>query len=93
MTITEAIEQLEYMKSLIESSGKDWVDERDLPLIDLVMDLLKKQIPKQWQKENRGGVEYTAVCPECGYGTYWSDAGYYEYCPLCGQKLDMEIEE
>ena len=54
------------------------------------VELLKKHIPQQWIKEDHGHVEYTAVCPECMYGIPWSDAEYYEYCPICGQRLTME---
>ncbi len=44
----------------------------------------------KWLKEDRGGIEYTAVCSECGYDTYWSDIEYYNYCPGCGRKMETE---
>lgn len=46
----------------------------------------------KWLKEDHGGVEYTAVCSECGYGTYWSDAEYFDYCPCCGARMEIENE-
>lgn len=42
----------------------------------------------KWIKEDRGGVEYTAVCNKCGYATFWSDAEVFIYCPICGKKME-----
>lgn len=47
----------------------------------------------EWIKENRGGVEYTAVCSKCGYGTYWSDVQFYNYCPSCGEWMKGKEEQ
>lgn len=44
--------------------------------------------PEKWIKEDRGGVEYTAICPKCGYATFWSDIKHFNYCPACGVKLE-----
>ena len=76
-----------------------WTDGEKIPsgdtidAFDAAISALKKQIPQHWQKENRGHVEYTAVCPVCGYGTAWSDAEYFSYCPECGQRLIVEDGE
>ena len=45
----------------------------------------------KWLKEDRGRAEYSAICSECEYGTYWSNTKYFNYCPYCGAR--MEIEE
>ena len=42
----------------------------------------------KWIKQDCGGVEYTAVCSECGYGTFWSDALDFNFCPNCGIKME-----
>lgn len=42
----------------------------------------------KWIKQDCGGVEYTAVCSECGYGTFWGDASYFNFCPNCGIKME-----
>lgn len=42
----------------------------------------------KWIKQDCGGVEYTAVCSECGYGTFWSDALDFDFCPKCGIKME-----
>lgn len=39
----EAIIQLQYMKDLIKQNGKDWLDERDLPVLDMAIDALQKK--------------------------------------------------
>lgn len=39
----EAIIQLQYMKDLIKQNGKDWLDERDLPVLDMAIDTLQKK--------------------------------------------------
>lgn len=49
--------------------------------------LLEEKKTGTWLKEDRGGVEYTAVCSECGYATFWSDAPFYNYCPECGTHM------
>ena len=46
-----------------------------------------------WLKEDRGGVEYTAVCSECGYGTFWSEAETYNFCPMCGSDMRGDKNE
>ena len=42
MTREEAIEQLQNCKGLIKQDGKDWLDERDIPLIDMAIEALKE---------------------------------------------------
>lgn len=38
-----------------------------------------------WRKEDRGNVEYSAVCPRCNYECPWSERG--NYCKNCGLNL------
>lgn len=47
----------------------------------------------KWIKQDCGGVEYTAVCSECGYGTFWSDALDFDFCPKCGSYNGGEQDE
>lgn len=42
----------------------------------------------KWLKEDRGHVEYDAVCSVCGFDWMWSDRGYFKFCPGCGAKMD-----
>lgn len=43
-----------------------------------------------WQKKDLGGVEYTGVCSNCGYGSFWSEVKNYILCPNCGAKMKVE---
>lgn len=47
----------------------------------------------KWMKEDRGRVEYCAVCDQCGFDWMWSDRGYFKFCPNCGAKMDGEEDE
>jgi len=44
----------------------------------------------KWMKEDRGHVEYCAVCDQCGFDWMWSDRGYFKFCPYCGAKMDRK---
>lgn len=43
MTREEAIEQLQNCKGLIKQDGKDWLDERDIPLLDMAIEALHRE--------------------------------------------------
>ena len=97
MTPEEAKQQLEMAKGIIARIGKDWLDERDYPVLDLAIQALDKQIPS---KKN-----YEEDCPFCkeheqGETLYipehW-DGGLgfkylrdIKYCPICGKALQDE---
>ena len=46
MTNQEAIEELEYAIELIKQNGKDWLDERDIPVLQLAISALQAQEAK-----------------------------------------------
>ena len=91
-----------YAKCLLNYKGNNWRKRKGLKVARVrQMDkacykMLKYERATQrgtWLKENRGGVEYTAVCSECGYATFWSDAKYLDICPDCETKMEMENEK
>lgn len=102
MTAEEAIEELENATLLIIANGKDWMDERDLPVLEMAIDALKKQIPmrpKRIDKNAEFDGNWKKVCPTCGrmlmerittpeksYPRHYNMTGY---C-WCGQKIDWE---
>lgn len=45
MTNEEAINELEMAISIIKQDGKDWLDERDIPWVDMAIEALKQT---QW---------------------------------------------
>ena len=56
---------------------------KQLPAADVV-----PVVHGKWMKEDRGHVEYCAVCDQCGFDWMWSDRGYFKFCPNCGAKMD-----
>jgi hypothetical protein len=77
MTNQEALEQLEYAKGIINRQGKDYLDERDFPVLECAIEALEKQIPKKPVKSKK---------PRYGMGY-----DYYDWeCPTCGSFLAFE---
>lgn len=63
----------------------------------LAIEALKKQIPRKPSYSGDGYADGHLVydtyeCPYCGK-KYEVDYDNYTYCPECGQKLDMTMEE
>lgn len=56
MTRQECVEQLEYAKFLILANDKDWLDARDIPILDMAIEALEKQVPIK---------EQCTICPHC----------------------------
>lgn len=42
MKMTNEIEQLEYAILLIKQDGKDYLDERDIPILETAIDIMRK---------------------------------------------------
>lgn len=47
MDIESVIEQLERTLDLILQNGKDWWDERDIPVLEKAIEACKKEVPKR----------------------------------------------
>lgn len=43
MDIESVIEQLELTIGLIDQNGKDWFDERDIPVLEKAIEVCKKE--------------------------------------------------
>lgn len=54
----EAIEELQLTIDLIKQNGKDWLDERDIPILSMAIEAMKDEIPKK-------PIEPDALCPIC----------------------------
>ena len=87
MTVEKALESFRELKNDIDKTNNLFVGTINPDWIQMAIDAMEKQIEKPWRKEDRGHVEYTAVCPCCGYCTAWSDVSYITFCPDCGQEL------
>ena len=86
----EAIEELENATLLIIANGKDWMDERDLPVLKMAIDALKKQIPMKPTGEHYAHMR----CPSCNHripsGQGSSSRRRDNWCNYCGQKILWE---
>lgn len=74
MTNQEALEQLEYAKGIINRQGKDYLDERDFPVLECAIEALKKQIPKKPLRS----------------AAFWNKSIVKLYCPICKNFLGHE---
>lgn len=68
MTREEMIEQLENMILLIRQNGKDWLDERDIPILEEVIKTMKMEpcedvISRQAVLELANNMVETAIIP------------------------------
>ena len=72
--------------------------DRDDKDIDLITSIVKKEIPRSpirngyWYDPDRSQVNVGWKCSNCGtkYRVYYAD---YDYCPHCGQRLGLDLEE
>ena len=87
MTNSEAIDELQYAIDLIKQDGKDWIDERDIPILEMAIHALEKQIPKK--PIELGPFSLFYKCPICKKSVN-DDAGY---CAVCGCKLNWSEGE
>lgn len=51
MTREEAIEQLQNCKDLIKQDGQDYLDERDIPLLDMAINALAVLPQYKWERD------------------------------------------
>lgn len=90
MTNQEALEQLEYAKEIINRQGKDYLDERDFPVLECAINALEKQIPKKPTGEHYAHMR----CPSCNHripsGMGSSSRRRDNWCNYCGQKILWE---
>ena len=71
-----------------------WGVEWDKALAKAMIESLPSAQPERKKglcmKEDRGHVEYCAVCDQCGFDWIWSDREYFKFCPNCGADLRGE---
>lgn len=87
-TREDALYELERCKSIIQNSKMDWLDERDIPVLDRAIEALEKQKIGFWVRQphpnwGKWGVSI-ARCSECGF---FGGTGIWNYCPNCGAKM------
>ena len=73
MTREEAIEQLQICKDLIMQDGQDYLDDRDIPLIDMAIEALSEPNIvrcgecKHWSEEEKQEAMSGRWCSICKY--------------------------
>jgi rubrerythrin len=96
MTENEAIREARFNMSTIGLSDK--AAKRVVKARNMAIKALEKQIPKKPTYEGDGYapdgtlVYDTWICPCCDK-RYEVDYDDYDYCPNCGQKLDLDRDE
>ena len=101
MTESEAIEKLKNMRLFmqIEDENNDCkFTEDDYKANEMAIQALEKHIPKKPTYEGDGYApdgtfvldEWICPCCETRYEVDYDD---YDYCPNCGQKLDLEDDD
>lgn len=96
MTRQEAVQELQNCKGLIQQDGQDYLDDRDIPLLDMAIEALQKEVPKNPivnLVSDAGGerrldevwIESALLCPVCH--TWFGEVFDEGYCRKCGQKL------
>lgn len=93
MTEIEAIKEFEERIELIEKCYRGEVGDYKQAL-EIGVKALEKQISKKPTYEGNGYyngalVYDTWICPCCGHH-YEVDYDDYDYCPNCGQRIDLE---
>lgn len=89
MDIESVIEQLELAISLIDQSGKDWLDERDIPILEKAIEVCKKEVPKKPIKHEPIDLALFYRCPSCDNCLIDNSP----HCIVCGQKIDWGEED
>ena len=98
MNPNEAMEQLKRCKSLIKQDGKDWLDERDIPILDMAIKALKEQKTGKWilsdtqQKEDLESGNYQYFCSNCLYSDIHAKTVTVPFCWHCGAKMEVQDE-
>jgi len=78
---------LQYAIDLIKQDGKDWIDERDIPILETAIHALEKQIPRKPIEPESFSLFYK--CPICKK----SVNDHARYCAVCGCKLNWSEGE
>lgn len=86
ITNEEVIEQFQNTIDLIKQNGKDWLDERDIPLFKLAIKVLEQE-PKTGHWIDDDGDN--AICSCCNRLNHL----YGDYCKHCGAKMVEQHEK
>ena len=59
MTREDVLYELELCKSIIHKSGQDWLDERDMPVLDMAIEALefRDKYDQRWEEIKTAGMQ------------------------------------
>lgn len=81
-----------YEEMLIEFQmpTQEFDDVEDVKSFGLLIDAIKKQIPRKPIKSHESIIKYCEAwkCPNCGFEF---SGGTIDYCYKCGQAIDKEV--
>ena len=91
MKITKAIQILDHALK----NGYEYLHTEDGDMaVRSAIEALSRQVPKKPDEvffENGDQSQTIDICPTCG-STEISEADEWQYCPVCGQKIDWGEE-
>lgn len=82
MTREEAIQELQNCIELIRQDGQDYIDERDIPLLNMAIEALTDQPTGEWVRAHVGTIAEGYYCSRCGNNGYQTD-----FCHSCGARM------
>ena len=88
MNREEAIEQFKYAIGIIKQDGKDYLDERDIPMLEMGIEALENQKTGHWIDD-----EFGTRCSCCNIHTHLDKFGRpmrLLHCSFCGAKMEGE---
>lgn len=92
MTRDDAINELKFAIDLIKQDGKDWLDERDIPLLQMAIEALEQEPRKgEWVDYDWKPAPSGVPVEKCGNCGEWSTQMGKNFCPNCG--ADMRGKE
>ena len=96
MTRNEAVNELKCAIDLIKQDGKDWLDERDITLLQMAIKALERKngkwIPHETQISWGDGTTDVTIfrCSVCGYEEQdWQS----KFCSKCGADMRGDTDE
>ena len=94
MTNEEAINELEICRDIIKKNGMDWLDERDLPVLDMAIETLEQTrwIPVSEMLPEEKGM-YLVTVQDYVLMEQWSGTGWWATRPTAWMPLPTPFLE
>ena len=94
MTKGEAINELEICRDIIKKNGMDWLDERDLPVLDMAIEALEQTrwIPVSEMLPEEKGM-YLVTVQDYVLMERWSGTGWWATRPTAWMPLPTPFLE